>query len=270
MKWVGSPNYTPGRQGKQIEFIVCHWIVGTLGAADAAFQSKTRQVSAHYGLNAGAVHQYVHEGDTAWHAGNFDINCKSIGIEHEGGPNLPITDGTYERSAQLIAQICKRYGKRFPLRHHREFVATACPGTLDLNRINRRVDEILNGGTIMDTPAGKLLYNVALHRNAESDGNASQWNGQTPAQALSRMLNEPEWKSVDAKVKGFDALAKQVQELSTRPTKAELEAVAAKASELQAKVEKLEATKSEDTVLLDEAGNWFSKLWNRLFKGGNK
>lgn len=141
--WKGSPNFTAGRGGKKPELVVMHWIVGTLASADATFAKSSRQASAHYGVGPNAVHQYVKEQDTAWHAGVWDINQRSIGIEHEGGPSIPITDGTYENSAQLIADIWRRYGK-LPLRKHSEFKATQCCGTLDIARIERRANEILN------------------------------------------------------------------------------------------------------------------------------
>jgi len=220
--WKGSPNYGVTRFGNNIEYIVCHWVVGTLASADAVFANPKSQVSAHYGVGNGEIHQYVAEKNTAWHAGNQTANRKSIGIEHQGGPNIPITDAVYNTSADLIADICRRYGKRFPLRAHREFVATACPGTLDLNKLNRLVDERLQPkGTIMDTNAGRELYRTGLFREPENDsaGSAAQWNGRTPADALKVHRDTPEWQMTDRKVKDYDVLAKQVQELSARPTK---------------------------------------------------
>jgi hypothetical protein len=135
ISWIGSPNYTAGRSGK-IEFIVCHWMAGTLASADSVFQNTTRQTSAHYGVGQGGnVHQYVKESDTAWHS--RQVNPVSIGIEHEGGPTIPITDSVYDTSAELIASIWKRIGKTVPLVKHNSFVATQCPGTLDLDRLYR-------------------------------------------------------------------------------------------------------------------------------------
>lgn len=136
--WTGSPNYTSGRQGASVDKIVCHWMAGTLAATDSVFQNTTRQTSAHYGVGqSGNVHQYVKESDTAWHAGSWDANITSIGIEHEGGPTIPITDSVYDTSAELIASIWKRLGKTVPLVKHNSIVATQCPGTLDLDRLYR-------------------------------------------------------------------------------------------------------------------------------------
>lgn len=274
---VPSPNYSTGRGANQIEFIVCHWIVGDVAAADAVFTKSTSKTSAHYAVGNGVIHQYVAEKNTAWHAGNFQVNQKSIGIEHRGAPTMPITDATYNTSADLIADICKRYGKRFPLRAHREFVATACPGTLDLNRLNQLVDARLNQpkGVIMDTNAGRELYRTGLFREPENDsaGSAAQWNGRSPADALAVLRTSPEWQANARKVKDYDVLAKSVQELSARPTKAELEAItnqlkasADRVAVLEQEVIAAQNKPSEDSELLDQTGNWLTKLIARLFK----
>lgn len=71
----------------------------------------------------------------------------------------------------------------------------------------------------------------------------------------------------------FNKYQKLIGDLESRPTKAQLEEVATKLAAESAKVAKAEealkaeqAKKSEDTVLLDEAGSWFTKLFNRLLK----
>jgi hypothetical protein len=151
LTWIGcsDKNYTVGRQGKKVELVIVHWIVGTLQSADATFANPTRQASAHYGVGGDQVHQYVKEDDTAWHATNWPVNLTSIGIEHEGGPELPITDATYQTSAHLIADICSRYGipiDRNHIKGHKEVSdkPTACPGALDVDRLVRMANEILN------------------------------------------------------------------------------------------------------------------------------
>jgi len=173
-EWIGSPNYSIGRGGKGIEMIVCHWIVGEVAAADAVFTKATSQTSAHYAVGNGVVHQYVQEGNTAWHAGNFDINQKSIGIEHRGGPSIPISEATYETSANLIADICRRYGRQFPLRPHRDFIATACPGTLDLNKLNNMVTNKLKGNENMTPEQERALYVNILGREPEPGAQLGQ------------------------------------------------------------------------------------------------
>lgn len=77
-------------------------------------------------------------------------------------------------------------------------------------------------------------------------------------------------------------LIAQVNELNTRPTKAQLEALQAQVKEMGTSIdnankraenalkelEEAKAKASEDTKLLDETGNWLTKLFNRLFKKG--
>lgn len=142
--WKGAHpnNYQTGRQGNTIKGIVVHWIVGSLESADATFQNPQRIASATYGIGDEEIHQYVKEEDTAYANGNLLSNRTTISIEHEGGPNIPITDATYKTSAQLIADICKRYNiplNREHIKGHKEVSdkATACPGALDIDRLIR-------------------------------------------------------------------------------------------------------------------------------------
>lgn len=117
-----SPNFWSGRKGYRPEAVVIHIMDGTLVGTDSWFVSPSSQVSAHYGISrVGEVHQYVQEGDTAWHAGRVDKpswnlikpdinpNLYSIGIEHEGKPNDIWTEDMKSASANLIREICKRW-----------------------------------------------------------------------------------------------------------------------------------------------------------------
>lgn len=147
IKWVSSPNFDNGRKGKTIDKIVCHWMVGTLAGTDAHFKKASSKVSAHYGVAGKEVHQYVLEDDTAWHAGNYDMNLRSLGIEHEGGPDSPISEETYNTSAQLISELSVKYKIPLDRKHilkHSEIVATQCPGTLDVDRLIAMAKEFIN------------------------------------------------------------------------------------------------------------------------------
>lgn len=137
-------NYTKGRGGKTPNKVILHWIVGTLASADKTFQNPDRKASAHYGIEDDVVHQYVDEGDTAWHASNWEVNQESVGIEHSGGDLLSDgtrrkpSDKTHETSAMLVRQICDRYNIPIDDKHilpHNKYSATQCPGTLDIPRI---------------------------------------------------------------------------------------------------------------------------------------
>lgn len=147
LTWYGSPNFTPGRT--DIEFVVIHWMDGYLAGADATFQNTVRQTSAHYGVEDDTIHQYVDEANTAWHAGNFDANSRSIGIEHSAMPGRPASDATYASTIWLITGICQRHGldPAVAILPHQHFTSTDCPGTMDLPRIIAGVQAAL-GGTI--------------------------------------------------------------------------------------------------------------------------
>jgi len=141
---IPTPDFTPGRGGKTLQYIVMHWgVVTNLQQIDNEVANPNRQMSYTYALDKDVVHQYVKEEDTAWHAGVFDINQRSIGICIAAGPNYPYADQDYETAAKLIANIFQRRGV-LEIKAHRDFKPTECPGNLDFGRLRARVNEILN------------------------------------------------------------------------------------------------------------------------------
>lgn len=92
-------------------------------------------------------------------------------------------------------------------------------------------------GDIMDTSTGGELYLTALHRPAENAGAAGQWNGRPARDALIQLRNEPEWQTVDTKVRLFDSIQAKVNELSARPTVEQLKAITDQLKAAQAEVE---------------------------------
>lgn len=152
--WIGSPNYFP-LVGIKKRYIVMHWMVGTLRSTDAAFQSRTRRVSAHYGIEGTKVHQYVRERNYAFANGTAAANTRGISIEHAGGyvgkdgKRVKPSKTTHETSAHLCAAIARRHrlGRLVPGKNifpHSHFVPTACPGTLDVAWIAKRANTINN------------------------------------------------------------------------------------------------------------------------------
>jgi len=95
-----------------IDMIVIHDIEGTAATGIKLFQTPGYGASAHYVIGYdGSVTQMVQEKDIAWHAGNWDYNTRSIGIEHAGyAATGGYTFDEYQASAQLTASICSRYG----------------------------------------------------------------------------------------------------------------------------------------------------------------
>lgn len=149
---VPSPNYTAGRT-QAISKVIIHWIVGNLASADSQFKNPASGVSAHYGVEDGTIHQYVAENNTAWHA--KQANPFSIGIEHSAAPDRPASDATYDTTSTLIAQICKRYNLNpdTAIEPHNKYVATQCPGTMDLQRIKNSVKAKLGDDIVKPTEA---------------------------------------------------------------------------------------------------------------------
>lgn len=188
MTWIGSPSFTPGRLGTRIDRIVIHWMVGTLASADAVFKNANYGTSAHYGIEDSKVHQYVNEGDTAYHAGTWAFNLRSIGIEHSADQYRPASEATYATSAQLVADICRRHGipcDRAHIVRHSEVIATQCCGTVNIDRIVADAVAILGGTTLPYSDAqyipyaeddAHMLYRYHLGRNASADERRSRLN----------------------------------------------------------------------------------------------
>ncbi len=116
-RWVAanSSNYTSGRGGNSIRYIVIHTMQGSYSGSISWFQNGAANVSAHYCVRSsdGQITQMVHDRDTAWHAGNWTYNQRSIGIEHEGyvsDPGRWYTEEMYRASAALTRHIADRYG----------------------------------------------------------------------------------------------------------------------------------------------------------------
>lgn len=171
-------NFLIGRQGRVVDAVVCHWIVGHQAAADATFRDPNRRASATYSVEGDSIHMHVREKDTAFANGNWDWNLRAISIEHAGGPGLPITEETYRTSAALIADICARNGiplDRAHIKKHNEVsdVATACPGDLDVDRLVAMAREIQGvGDNEDDTMLEDVIrnaYKTFQPRNAPSD-----------------------------------------------------------------------------------------------------
>jgi N-acetylmuramoyl-L-alanine amidase len=129
VRWVGSTNKTKGRGGLKPQAVVIHIMDDDIGSVDRWFNTpkgpnNSMPVSAHYGVSRrGDIHQYVDEMDTAWHAGRVkdsvwpllqaqpgvNPNRFTVGIEHEGTPDMPWPDEMYAASAMLVADISQRW-----------------------------------------------------------------------------------------------------------------------------------------------------------------
>lgn len=170
IRWIPSPNYSPNRDGHNpnwtaadpTTWIVCHTQVGWMASTISAFQSVARQASATYlvGLD-GSIVQMVQETDGPWTNGDYlavpGDNMDSLTIEFEDGGayDSPRPDALYKTGAQLMANIASR--RKIPLVHrgvgggvlrHKECngASTACPDSLDIDRLIREAAIYLAGG----------------------------------------------------------------------------------------------------------------------------
>lgn len=108
-------NYTAADRpvSHPVDKIVVHTTQGSYESAMNWFQDPASGVSAHYTVRSadGAVGQSVSERNIAHHAGNWDYNQTSIGIEHEGYVEDPsyYTEEMYHSSAHLGAYLANKY-----------------------------------------------------------------------------------------------------------------------------------------------------------------
>lgn len=129
-------HFSEGRGGKSVDKVVVHYNAGNLTVAGCYSVWQDRAASAHYQVESnGTVGQLVWDRDTAWHAGNFDQNQRSIGIEHANMSDGTITDACLNNGAHLTAAVCKHYGLGRPewlvnVFPHKYFKATSCPGQI--------------------------------------------------------------------------------------------------------------------------------------------
>ncbi len=98
---------------QRIDYIIVHDTEGYWDTALKLVQDPT-YVSWHYTLRAsdGHIAQHVPTKDVGWHAGNWYVNAKSVGLEHEGfltAPDAWYTEAMYRSSARLVRYLARRY-----------------------------------------------------------------------------------------------------------------------------------------------------------------
>lgn len=125
----GNHDRTGGR--RRVDYIVIHDTEGSYQGIPTMVRDP-RYVSWHYSIRSrdGHVAQHVPTRDIAWHSGNWDVNVRSIGIEHEGylakGATW-FTEAMYRSSARLVRYLAARYD--IPLNRARILGHDNVPGT---------------------------------------------------------------------------------------------------------------------------------------------
>jgi hypothetical protein len=116
---------------QKIDHIVIH---DTEGYWDSVLKmaQDPAYVSWHYTIRSadGLIAQHVPTKDVAWHAGNWYVNAKSVGIEHEGfaAKGTWYTEAMYRSSAKLVGYLARKYG--IPLDRAHIIGHDNVPGTL--------------------------------------------------------------------------------------------------------------------------------------------
>jgi hypothetical protein len=98
---------------QSVKYIVIHDTEATWDTTLRLVQNP-QYVSWQYSLRSsdGHIAQHVPLKDVAWHAGNWFVNAKSVGLEHEGflvSPDAWYTEAMYRTSARLVRYLAHRF-----------------------------------------------------------------------------------------------------------------------------------------------------------------
>ncbi|WP_141743665.1 N-acetylmuramoyl-L-alanine amidase, partial [Streptomyces abyssalis] len=114
----GNPTYGNHDKSRRpgsasIDYIVVHDTEGRWDTVLDLVQDPT-YVSWNYSLRSsdGHIAQHVRAKDAAWHAGNWYVNAKSVGLEHEGfltDPDAWYTEAMYRSSARLVRYLAAKH-----------------------------------------------------------------------------------------------------------------------------------------------------------------
>ncbi|SCK57806.1 N-acetylmuramoyl-L-alanine amidase [Streptomyces sp. WMMB 322] len=114
----GNPNYGNHDKARRpasasVDYIVVHDTEGNWDTVMDLIQDP-EYVSWNYSLRSsdGHIAQHVRGKDAAWHAGNWYVNAKSVGLEHEGfltDPDAWYTEAMYRSSARLVRYLVDKY-----------------------------------------------------------------------------------------------------------------------------------------------------------------
>ena len=146
---------TAGRGGNTVEFVVIHDTEGGWDASVSTLQNDPGKSVQYIVGTDGRVAQFIHETDTAWHAGNFYYNERSVGIEHVGYANKPYPEAQYAASAKLVSYLTGKFG---------------VPKTRD-HIIGH--DQVPNGNAISDASAACAEAPAACEKSSNFGGSSN-------------------------------------------------------------------------------------------------
>ncbi len=121
--WCNKGNFTAGnRTSSDIDTIVIHYTGNNGDTAENNgnyFKNNIVETSAHYFVDNSTVVRSVADRNIAWHAGNWNINSRSIGIEIAGSTKQ-CSGKTLENVILLTQRLMKKYNisKNRVIRHY--------------------------------------------------------------------------------------------------------------------------------------------------------
>lgn len=176
-----SRNYTRGRGGHAVDHAVVHY-TGTDASAHnnlVYFSRNAARASAHYFVDRdGTLRQSVSEADTAWHAGKFAMNQRSVGIECVSAGE-DFSEEQVATLAALVQDLMARYGipAENVIRHY-DVTGKECPAPyLDPAKWRALHDRITEGST---APAARAQWVQKedgrwWYRHADGSYTAGDW-----------------------------------------------------------------------------------------------
>lgn len=130
--WCSKGNFTESnRKSSEIDTLVIHYTGNNGDTAENNgnyFKNNVVETSAHYFVDDTTVVRSVADKNIAWHAGDWDINCRSIGIEIAGS-TTECTGKTLENVILLAQRLMKKYNiKKDKVIRHYDANGKICPG----------------------------------------------------------------------------------------------------------------------------------------------
>lgn len=130
--WCNKGNFTESnRKSSDIDTLVIHYTGNDGDTAENNgnyFKNNVVETSAHYFVDDTTVVRSVADKNIAWHAGDWDINCRSIGIEIAGS-TTECTGKTLENVILLAQRLMKKYNiKKDKVIRHYDANGKICPG----------------------------------------------------------------------------------------------------------------------------------------------
>lgn len=124
---------------REISYIVMHYTGNKQDAAKGNanyFHNTVCETSAHYFVDDTTIYQSVDLCDIAWHAGDYPMNKKSVGVEMccTAG-NYKIGKKAIENSVALVVELCKLLGitvdkvDTYVIRHY-DVIGKKCPAQM--------------------------------------------------------------------------------------------------------------------------------------------